>query len=144
VDQHFRGRLASENVPGSQGELAFGCDTAEPAAVRRWLEDDLRSSLAARADLGDLISDALTIATELVTNAIRAGCDRGRISWMLEPGCLQLAVYDNAPGWPVMRNPRPTDTHGRGLRIIEALAADRGTRAVDGGKQAWAALELPD
>jgi two-component sensor histidine kinase len=124
-------------------ELPFSCDTAGPATVRRWLDAALRAALPADDAHRWLISDALIIATELVTNAVHAGCSRARMRWALEPGCLQLSVFDNAPGWPVVQNPGPTETHGRGLRIIDAIADARGTRLVDGGKLAWAALRLP-
>lgn len=124
-------------------ELPFTCDAAEPAAVRHWLEPALRTALPDDNAHRSLINDALLIATELVTNAVHAGCTDGRMSWELEPDCLQLLVFDNAPGWPVMQHPGPDDTHGRGLRLIAAIATDRGTQTVDGGKLAWAALQLP-
>lgn len=124
-------------------ELPFNCDATGPAAVRRRLEPALRAALPPDDAHRALISDALLIATELVTNAVHAGCSHGRMSWALQTGCLQLCVFDNAPGWPVMQHPGPNDSHGRGLQIIDALAAARGTRSVDGGKLAWAALELP-
>jgi hypothetical protein len=124
-------------------QLPFTCDATAPAAVRRWLHPALRTALPDDNAHRSLISDALLIATELVTNAVHAGCTHGHLSWELEPGCLQLRVFDNAPGWPVMQHPGPNDSHGRGLRIIAALAAARGTRPVDGGKLAWAALQLP-
>ena len=124
-------------------ELSFTCDAAGPAAVRGWLAPGLHAALPADDAHRSLISDALIIASELVTNAIQAGCSLGRMGWALELECLQLSVFDDAPGWPVMQDAGPTDTHGRGLRIIDALAAARGTRKVDGGKLAWAALQLP-
>lgn len=111
--------------------------------MRRWLEPALHAALPADDAHRSVISDALLVTTELVTNAVHAGCSLGRVRWALEPDCLQLSVFDNAPGWPVMQRPGATDSHGRGLRIIDALAAARGTRTVDGGKLAWAALRLP-
>jgi len=79
----------------------------------------------------------------LVTNAINAKCATGRLGWRADGPVLHLWVFDDGPGWPVLRHPDELNPHGRGLRIVHALSSASGTRAVRGGKEAWATLALP-
>jgi anti-sigma regulatory factor (Ser/Thr protein kinase) len=123
-------------------EFPFHCDPACVGEARRWLEACLRREFATRP-AAKIIPDALVIASELVTNAVNAKCVTGRLHWRLSPDRLQVSVYDDGPGWPVLRDPGPLDPHGRGLHIVQALAADAGVRQVRGGKEAWAMLALP-
>lgn len=102
----------------------------------------MHNALPSAPSPDSLIEDALIVTTELVTNAINAGCSEGWMSWTLAPDCLHLRVFDNAPGWPVRRTPATTDAHGRGLLIIQALAMRSDTEAVDGGKLASATLRV--
>ena len=125
------------------GEFSFVCDPACAGQARRWLEASLQSALGANRDGAALIADAVIIASELVTNAIQAACGRGTLRWQVWPGELALVVVDDAPGWPTLLHPGPTDTHGRGLHIVRSLAADMGACTVQGGKQVWATLTLP-
>jgi hypothetical protein len=124
------------------GEFRFRCDPAGVAEARRWLDVCLRDELG-RDRSGAIVADALVIVSELVTNAVNARCGSGRLAWSSRAGWLRLTVFDDAPGWPVMRDPGPFDSGGRGLRIVQGLAAESGTRAVVGGKEAWAVLALP-
>lgn len=123
------------------GEFRFHCDPACVGEARRWLAACLRAEFG-RQPAADVIADALVIASELVTNAINAKCVVGRLGWRAGSSWLRVWVFDDGPGWPVLRDPVPQDPHGRGLRIVRALAADAGTRQVSGGKEAWATLAL--
>ena len=69
---------------------------------------------------------------------IRLLCDRAR---------LLIEVWDTLPatlGAPVARHPDVDEESGRGLEIIETLAADWGWEAVPGwaGKKVWAILQV--
>lgn len=125
------------------GEFSFVCDPACAGQARNWLEGSLQSALGADRDGAAVIEDAVVIASELVTNAIQAACARGTLRWQVGPGELALVVVDDAPGWPTLLHPGPTDTHGRGLHIVRSLSADMGVRTVEGGKQVWATVTLP-
>jgi two-component sensor histidine kinase len=107
------------------------------AALRRW-------------HLDPLISDAVLIASELVTNAINHGTPPGEVAgyveltWSYQVSRLICVITDRVLEPPVME---PTDADaesGHGLRIVGALAAAWGwTMLGTGEKAVWAALQLP-
>jgi anti-sigma regulatory factor (Ser/Thr protein kinase) len=110
------------------------------AALRRW-------------HLDPLISDAVLIASELVTNAISHGVPRGgeaagyvELTWSYQFSRLICVITDHAVEPPVMM---PVDADadaesGHGLQIVGALAAAWGwTMLGTGEKAVWAALHLP-
>jgi anti-sigma regulatory factor (Ser/Thr protein kinase) len=101
-----------------------------------------------------LADDAAVIVSELVSNAIRHGvADRNgnsaaydRIELILwrRSGQIICAVTDPGTGTPALANPDPLAEQGRGLHVVEALAATWGwTRLGDCRKAVWAALPAP-
>jgi hypothetical protein len=100
-----------------------------------------------------LSPDAEVIMAELAANAItatRGGVERdggqGFVRlWMLgDLSRLLILVWDPTPWPPVVGEPRDEDEHGRGLLLVEALAARwrwyHPARPY-GGKVVWALLE---
>lgn len=91
-----------------------------------------------------VLADCQLIATELISNALHAQADWIDVGLLVHGGQLQLRVHDNSPGVPTPQQPALTDTGGRGLRIIEAVAAAWGYDIQPGdGKTVWARLDLP-
>ena len=82
------------------------------------------------------------MVSELVTNAVNAGCVHGRVGWSLHSDQFRIEVFDDAPGWPILQHPAATDAHGRGLQIVQALTRDCGTESLPDGKLSWALLLL--
>jgi anti-sigma regulatory factor (Ser/Thr protein kinase) len=93
----------------------------------------VRDILAAWA-LPRLQDNAVLVASELVTNAVRQSHDTtgtpvyigGRLpviqlSMFSDRARLLIAVYDQAPGIPVQGHPDGTTETGRGLAIIATL-----------------------
>ncbi|WP_119727055.1 ATP-binding protein [Thermomonospora amylolytica] len=120
---------------GGDGERA-------PGAVRRWAAGWLVGCGAE-----GVVEDAVTVLTELVTNAWQAGADR--IAVLVEAdagvGVVRVCVRDDAPGVPCRREPGPWDGRGRGLLMVEALAVRWGhhplaSEAGRPGKAVWADL----
>ncbi|MFC9826702.1 ATP-binding protein [Streptomyces albogriseolus] len=116
---------------------------AHPASVRR-ARHAVTSSLphALRPHLGD---DLGLLTSELVTNAIRHGAcgkDEDRIELVLWPaeGHYWLAVSDPGIGKPELAYPSADGENGRGLLLVDHLAAawtvrprpTRGTSVVAG------------
>jgi len=95
-------------------------------------------------DCDDLIDDAEMVASELVTNAIRAGAIWIELEVQTDGGALRIAVVDDAPGEVTPRLPRAFDTNGRGLHIVGAIARQWGVEALSAGKRVWAELPLPE
>ena len=85
----------------------------------------------------------LLVVSELVTNALVHTDGQVRLDLSLVGHRLRIAVADSSPRTPV----KPTGvgweaTGGRGILLVEAMAAAWGTVPVSGGKQVWADLPL--
>jgi anti-sigma regulatory factor (Ser/Thr protein kinase) len=102
--------------------------------------------------LDPLISDAVLIASELVTNAIsygsqQAGDEAGtpvELTWSYQVSRLICVITDRAMEPPVPAATDPDSESGHGLQIVGALAAAWGwTMLGTGEKAVWAALHLP-
>ncbi|CAM5731012.1 hypothetical protein SALBM311S_00884 [Streptomyces alboniger] len=131
---------AHSTLPGSP--LAPGSARALlRAALAEWRERELPGT----EHLGDrLAGDAVVVVSELVTNAVvHAGTDV-EVSCRVEAetGSLVVEVLDHHPS----RAPRDAEPsyeapeHGRGLRLVAALAESWGVTYRTGAKTVWARL----
>lgn len=107
--------------------------------------------------LDALIEDAVVIASELATNAIRHGTpaatgdamgdsESGRVelSLCLQASRLICVVTDQTGTPPTLAAPGPEAESGHGLQIVGALAVAWGWTILGTGEKAvWAALDLP-
>jgi anti-sigma regulatory factor (Ser/Thr protein kinase) len=119
----------------------LNCEVSAPARARRWTAERLRTELGDGPASADLIDDALLCVSELVTNAVQAGCSLLRLELDVGDARLRVAVVDDAPGLPVQRRAGPDDRTGRGLRLVEAIAGRWGVAPDGRVKSVWA--ELP-
>lgn len=96
-----------------------------------------------------ILPDAQLIASELITNAMDA--DPGRqieLACRWGPDAIVVEVWDSSPKLPALTAPTELSPDGRGLHIVQALAAGWGHRpgAIDQvtgrscGKWVWARL----
>lgn len=117
---------------------AFPPDPQSVAAARRFV-----SHVLAACGCEGSEDIAVLLVSELVTNAIRhAGGSRCDLTLHLSDGVLRVEVRDESPRPPARRAPGPDDTSGRGLVLIDSLAAQWGTQPGPGrGKVVW--FELP-
>lgn len=100
--------------------------------ARRFTRDRLKTwGLLAVAD------NAILMISELVTNAILHGGEGALLTLTYEDLKVRAEVRDSSPAMPVVRSYSETATTGRGMVIVDALAAAWGTFAVDGGKVVW-------
>ena len=103
-----------------------------------------------------LTEDAVVIASELATNAIRhgtpvargdtGGSESGRIelSWCVQGSRLICVVTDQTGTPPAVAAGGPEAESGHGLQIVGALAVAWGWTILGSGEKAvWAAMELP-
>jgi anti-sigma regulatory factor (Ser/Thr protein kinase) len=92
-----------------------------------------------------LAPDATLAVTELVSNSLahgRSGQPGGTIGIAVatQPGAVLIQVRDaGGPGAPVLRRDRDSE-HGRGLQLIDAIAAEWGTRSSGTGRLTWCRL----
>jgi anti-sigma regulatory factor (Ser/Thr protein kinase) len=100
---------------------------AEAAAVRRARQAVV--SAISRSSRPGLADDLALLTSELVTNAVRHGprpADDYRVEVTLWPadGLYWLAVSDaGGAGFPVVGSPGPDACGGRGLVLVDCLAA---------------------
>jgi anti-sigma regulatory factor (Ser/Thr protein kinase) len=93
-----------------------------------------------------LIEDALTMTSELVTNAVRHGRSSIVLTITASPDLLHVEVADENPNLPVSGLvPSDDGLGGRGLLIVAALSTDWGSRPSPKGrgKAVWFSLQLP-
>jgi len=87
----------------------------------------------------------LLLVSEVVTNAVHHGAPPITLSVNLAPGCLHVEVIDHGTGVPEQREPVSLFAeHGRGLVLVNALAAAWGTATLSdgsGAKKVW--FDLP-
>lgn len=91
--------------------------------------------------LDDLGEVAALLTSEVVTNAV---LHAGRVLRLIvepTPPEVLVEVFDpDVAAIPHVAAPDLGDEHGRGLLLVDQLAAQWGHRSVDGGKVVWFAL----
>jgi len=103
-------------------------------AVRAWTE---------QLGSGEPAGDLLLVVSELVTNAVRYAAPPVLLELQEAPEGVTVAVVDGTPGRPMPTHPDPESEGGRGLLLVDLLAAERGVRPAPPGKAVWAALPRP-
>ena len=91
------------------------------------------------------LADRLILVTnEVVTNAIVHARTEIEIRVRLEDDVIWVEVLDGASRWPRRRHPSATDTGGRGLLLVDALADASGVADADAdGKKVWIRIDRP-
>lgn len=98
------------------------------------------------ADLDPNQRSALVLlVSELATNCIKHSCSGFELDIHVDGSKARVSVTDDGPGAPVLRDPAPSDTSGRGLRVVQELSDDWGVEACRGGhgKTVWFSMSLP-
>lgn len=129
------GHLAShDRQPGSTLRRTLP-PTAESASVARWLVNDLLRELVD----DDTRDTAALLTTELVSNAIRHTRDELVVTVRVAGGRLRVGVSDSSHRRPQLVPVGSRDTSGRGLHLVEALAARWGVDPDERGlgKTVW-------
>jgi serine/threonine-protein kinase RsbW len=119
--------------------MCVKCDEYAPQAVRE--------ALAGLSDLGWILGDAMLVASELVTNAVRHSVcteDDFLAVSISRDGRLRISVLD--PGGSKTEAKiadRPIELGGLGLKVVEQLSATWGSELRADGYRVWAELEIP-
>ncbi|WP_234371707.1 MULTISPECIES: ATP-binding protein [unclassified Streptomyces] len=94
--------------------------------------------------LDDETADGIRlVASELITNAVVHGEGPVTVALFHCPGRLVIEVLDVSPVIPQPNFAGADDESGRGLLLVDALAARTGWESSDCGKRVWADLALP-
>jgi PAS domain S-box-containing protein len=126
------GRVVGEPPSGDVHRLAFE-PTPDAAGVLRGYTAGV---LAGRGWEGT-VDTAVLLVSELVTNVVRHASGPCALAITFLDGMVELAVEDSDPRTPTPRSADPLDEAGRGLLMVEALAAAWGVRRLPGGKATW-------
>lgn len=118
-----------------------GRSECTPRAARAFVVDTCRLWHMSRGIVGDLT----LIVSELATNAVEhAPNERVTIALLLTADQVWAVVIDQGPRRRVAaRQADADDEHGRGLYLVEALAARSGALPARRGTAVWACLNLP-
>ena len=118
-------------------QIVLAADRSSASLARRFVRSTLESW-----DLHDLIEDSCIVVTELVTNAILHAGSAPTVRVSVDARRIHIEVTDDDPTLPLGRSAGEDATSGRGLRLVEALAAGWGSTRLDtGGKVVWCELE---
>jgi len=117
---------------------------------RTWeLPHDLTAARAARAHVAqflpdlapDLVDDLTLIASELAANTVRHGSAPGVLTLVREPRSVRVSVQSTSRDEdPEIQYADVTTPTGRGLGIVESLAADWGWSRDGDLVTVWATL----
>ncbi len=104
---------------------------AARTVLREWLADE---------GCGHLDDEGALLVSELVTNAVVHGGEPIRLSLCRSNGTVRVEVFDSSAVLARRGDVHSNGSGGRGLQIVESLASEWGSDAVDGGKITWACL----
>jgi len=85
------------------------------------------------------------IASELASNSVRHAASAFEVRVEQLPDQIHIEVEDDGDGEPAIRTPGLTDTSGRGLQIVQALADEWGVvpKVQRSGKTVWVKIAVP-
>ena len=126
-------------MAGDITRITMRCDSLAPVYVRRRIGE--------LPDPGWVLGDAMLVASELVTNAVRHSLcsedDELTVSVQRQGGYVRLSVRDPGVSGDMARiSEDPRWFGGLGLRIVEQLSLRWGSQRAGGGHEVWAELPL--
>lgn len=122
---------------------AFSCQPSAPGQARVFCREHLEPIVGDGAEGDDVVDTTELVVSELVTNAINAGCSDVVVQIDLHHTYLRVSVEDDAAGQLRVKEPSTTNEHGRGLRIVDMLATGWGVDPIYDRKRVWADLAVP-
>ncbi|HEX2046989.1 MAG TPA: ATP-binding protein [Acidimicrobiales bacterium] len=121
-------------TPPREARLRLRPEAAEIVEVRRLLRRLLASwRLEALLEEGDVE----LLATETATNAMRHAGTEATVIVRYLGDRVRVEVGDGSSALPQLRTPRPEETGGRGLSLVETLSSRWGVTPTVGGKRVW-------
>ena len=92
---------------------------------------------------GEVIDTVALLVTELVANAVLHARTDLCFSIDITPPLIRISVTDQSTRVPTLRHYDASDVTGRGLALVDALAANWGVDTTDDGKSVWCEVQIP-
>ncbi|MBV8989486.1 MAG: ATP-binding protein [Solirubrobacterales bacterium] len=117
---------------------SFALEPESVGAARRFATEALSNTPP------EVLEAVELMVSELATNCIRHANTPFDLQVARARGEIRVEVTDRAGGTPVMRSPGPDDPTGRGLRIVNMLAAAWGVlHRTASGTTVWFMVRTP-
>jgi len=115
-------------------------DQRTPASIRRALRDLMGPAAATVPGQSTQL-----VCAELVNNVLGHTTGGGWLSaWWVPDRMIRLEAFDNDPSIPTLPSvPAVTQLHGRGLHIVDTIAARWGMHRLADGKAVWCEIDWP-
>jgi anti-sigma regulatory factor (Ser/Thr protein kinase) len=129
--------LDKEQARGREARLQLASEPASAAAARGFV----RSHLRRHGMSDDAVEAALLVSSELVTNAYLHGEGEIELRLSVDDDRVRIEVNDKGRGQaPAVREQKPDDHGGWGLRIVDQLSRRWGVS--EGTTHVWAELAV--
>jgi anti-sigma regulatory factor (Ser/Thr protein kinase) len=119
-----------------QDQTTIGAELSSVAPARRWAREKFEA-----AGLDPEIRDVLVLLiSEVVTNAVEHAAPPLLLRIETGSDMTRVEVMDRARDLPILRDPEPFDTGGRGIKFVNDLSTRWGTEppdGPDGSKTVW-------
>lgn len=125
--------IGDERLASLGGQLVLASDLSTVGVAREFV----RRHCHALGFDADACDTAVLLASETVTNAFTHGRSDARVTVVGSAGVLLVEVADDNSRHPERRAQDPDALDGRGLSIVEMLAARWGVRDDPFGKTVW-------
>lgn len=117
----------------------FDQNLASARAARRFMDETLRTWA-----VEELLDAVNLLVSELVTNAVVHARSEPEVAVVLTSDALRVEVADRGEGSAELKAAADFDTSGRGIALVDMMAARWGVDPrADGGKAVWFELEAP-
>lgn len=113
-------------------ELDLEAERQNVSKARKFATDRARA-----LGLDECVDVVELLVSEAVTNAVLHAGTALKVRLVWNDGVLRVEVSDGSPVAAVKRNYEADAATGRGIGLIDALAADWGTEANAEGKMVW-------
>ena len=130
--------MARRPAPPREARLQLKAELSQIAVARELMHRLLLSWRM--ADQGT--ADVQLLTSEIAANAIRHGQSPVTLIARYDGQRVRVEVGDGSPELPSRRQPRAGDEGGRGMFLVDAMAADWGVLPTVNGKRVWFEVEL--
>jgi anti-sigma regulatory factor (Ser/Thr protein kinase) len=114
----------------------FRPDPTSVGGARRFVREVLRGKPAKVTEAAELM------VSELASNCVRHAKTDFQVT-ISSKGEIRVEVSDSGQGRPTVMSPRPQESSGRGLLIVEKMSSAWGVISSSAGKTVWFTVSQP-